>query len=267
MSITFHDRAIINGPSRITPEGHFVAKARVARANNVQDYAPHELSMPPKADGSPYRIFRPESAVFAKDSLASALHRPIVIGHPKEDVTATNWKALTVGDTGSEIMRDGDTMIVPIMVMDAQGVEAVQTTHREFSWGYAADLTMTPGRFGDTAYDGSITPPRYNHLAMCPNARGGADLRITDERPSHLRTGGARSLRDAAGHPVTLCDAATGGTMKLNADLISAIENEADKLSMSVHEYVQNVLKYSWAGAKLSGVHNASSPSTEEVEQ
>jgi len=191
--VEFRDRAIIDGPARITREGHFVAKARVARANNIQDYRPDELGLPPKADGSPYRIFRPESSIFAKDSLASAVHRPIVIDHPSEDVTAHNWKKLTVGDTGGEIMRDGDTMIVPVMVMDARGVDAVQTTHPEFSWGYSADLNMTPGKFGDEAYDGSILPPRYNHLAMCGRARGGSDLRITDslviidERPAHLR--------------------------------------------------------------------------------
>jgi hypothetical protein len=189
--VQLYDRAFIDGPARITREGHFVAKARVARANNIQDYAPAELGLAPKPDGSPYRIFRPEAAIFAKDSLATALHRPIVINHPKEDVNAANWKALSVGDTGGEIMRDGDTMVVPIMVMDAKGVDAVQSTHPEFSWGYSANLDMTPGKFGDEAYDGSITPPHYNHLAMCPRARGGSDLRVTDalvivdERPSH----------------------------------------------------------------------------------
>lgn len=189
----FHDRAIIDGPARITREGHFVAKARVARANNVQDYLPHEVGLPPKADGKPYRIFRPEASIFAKDSLASAARRPIVIDHPACDVTDANREELSVGDTGSEILRAGETMVVPIMVTNRDGVAAVQTTHREFSWGYAADLDMTPGKFGDEAFDGSITPPTYNHLAMCKRARGGSDLRVTDslviidERPSNFR--------------------------------------------------------------------------------
>jgi hypothetical protein len=46
-----------------------VAEARVARANNIQDYFPAELDLPPKADGTPYRIFRPEAEVFAKDAI------------------------------------------------------------------------------------------------------------------------------------------------------------------------------------------------------
>jgi hypothetical protein len=183
----FHDRAIIDGPARLTKEGHLVANARVAKANNIQDYMPAELKLNPKADGTPYRIFRPAEQVFAKDSVSSAGHRPIVVDHPKEDVDATNWKKLSVGDTGGEVMRDGETMIVPIMVMDAEGVSAARTTHQEFSWGYSADLDMTPGKFGDAEYDGSIANVRYNHLAMCRTARGGSELRIIDERPSHLR--------------------------------------------------------------------------------
>ncbi len=178
----FHDRAIIDGPARITREGHLVANARVARANNIQDYMPHEIGQPPKADGSPYRIFRPEAEIFAKDSLSSACNRPIVLNHPAGDVTAANWKALSVGDTGGEIMRDGESMVVPVMVMDAAGVTAVRSTHPEFSWGYTAELAMTPGKFGDAAYDGTIHTVRYNHLAAVPSARGGHDLRIIDER-------------------------------------------------------------------------------------
>jgi hypothetical protein len=176
----FQDRALIDGPARITREGHFVARARVARANNVQDYAPHELGLPPKADGKPYRIFRPEAAVFAKDSLNTAVRRPIVIDHPAVDVTDANREELETGLTGGEILRDGETMVVPIVVTRKDAVAAIQSTHREFSWGYAADLDMTPGKFGDEAYDGSITPPVYNHLAMCRQARGGSDLRVTD---------------------------------------------------------------------------------------
>jgi hypothetical protein len=207
----FHDRALIDGPARITREGHFVANARVAKANNIQDYQPSELGLPPKADGTPYRIFRPESAIFAKDSLKSALHRPIVVDHPKEDVTAENWKSLSVGDTGGEIMRDGETMVVPVMVMDAKAVKAIQTTHPEFSWGYSADLEMIPGKFGDAEYDGSMTAPSYNHLAMCRSARGGHDLRIVDERtipetkPMKIKIGDAEvDLSDSAAVAVAI---------------------------------------------------------------
>lgn len=183
----FHDRAIIDGPARITREGYLVASARVARANNIQDYMPSEIGMTAKADGSPYRIFRPESEVFAHDAVASAAHRPITVDHPPKDVDASNWKSLAVGDTGGQAMRDGDFLQFPIMVTDQAGVTAARTTHREFSLGYSAELDMTPGKFGDREYDASMRNIRVNHLALCRDARGGPELRIVDERPAHLR--------------------------------------------------------------------------------
>ena len=109
----FTDAALIDGPARITREGHFVAKARVARANNIQDYMPSELGLPAKADGQPYRIFRPEAAIFAKDSLKSALHRPIVVDHPREDVTAASLTATacnTVSGAGRDVKSAGEAV-------------------------------------------------------------------------------------------------------------------------------------------------------------
>lgn len=178
----FTDRAILDGPARITREGHLLATARVARANNIQDYMPAEIGLPPKADGTPYRIFRPADQVFARDAVESAAHRPITIDHPAEDVSAANWKRLAVGDTGGEVLRDGEFLRLPIMVMDADGVKAASSTHQEFSLGYKAELDMTPGTFGDQAFDGSMKDIRINHLALCRAARGGAELRIVDER-------------------------------------------------------------------------------------
>lgn len=187
----FTDRAILDGPARITREGHLLATARVARANNIQDYLPSEIGLPPKADGKPYRIFRPADEVFARDAVQSAAHRPITIDHPAEDVSAVNWKRLAVGDTGGEVLRDGEFLRLPIMVMDSAGVQAATTTHQEFSLGYKAELDMTPGTFGDEAFDGSMKDIRINHLALCRHARGGTELRIVDERkPLHLLTDG-----------------------------------------------------------------------------
>lgn len=183
----FYDRAQIVDAARITRDGYLVAEARVARADNVQDYAPEELGLPPKPDGSLYRIGRPAAEVFATDAMASLAHRPVTVGHPKGDVQAGNWRSLAVGDIGADVIRDGEFVRVPLKVMDAAAVEKARTTHQEFSPGYTADLDMTPTTIGDQAVDGVMRNLRYNHLALVPRARGGAALRIIDERPEHLR--------------------------------------------------------------------------------
>lgn len=183
----FQDRATIDGPARITRDGYLVADALVAQGDNVQDYNPAEIGQPVKADGTPYRIGRESSEVFADEAMASAAHRPITVNHPPKDVTAANWRTLGVGDIGGEITQQGKFLRVPIKMMDAAAITKAQTTHREFSLGYSADLDMTPGKIGDADVDGFMRNIRINHLAIVPTARGGPELRIVDERPAHLR--------------------------------------------------------------------------------
>jgi len=182
----FHDRATIEGKARITPEGYLVADAYVARANNIQTYTAAELELTDRAPGDQVRVFRPESEVFAHDSLQTASRLPITLKHPAGMVDATNWRDLSKGETGEEIMRDGDRMRVPLRVTDAGGVTAVRTDHNEFSLGYTAEIKMVPGIHDGQPYDASLSNIRYNHLAAVPRARGGSDLRIVDERtPIH----------------------------------------------------------------------------------
>lgn len=179
----FHDRALIDGPARITRDGYLVADARVAQADNVQDYLPSEIGQPPKADGKPYRIGRPRAEVFDAAAKASIAHRPITVGHPSEDVKSDNWKRLAVGDVGDTIMEDGNFLRVPLKLMDSAAIDAIRSTHKEFSLGYSADIDMTPTTIGDQAVDGVMRNIRVNHLAIVPAARGGPELRIVDERP------------------------------------------------------------------------------------
>lgn len=182
MAGMLYDRAEIKGNARITKDGYFVADALVARANNVQTYFAHELGLTDRDPQSLVRVFRPAEEVFHKDAMASIAHRPITLDHPAGEVSAENWKALAVGDVGDEIVRDGEFVRVPFRVMDAKAIESIRTDHREFSLGYAAMLDLTPGEHDGQPYDAVASKFRYNHLAAVKAARGGAELRIIDER-------------------------------------------------------------------------------------
>lgn len=181
--IVFHDRAEIKGgTAEITPEGYLVADALVARANNIQEYRAGELGLTDRAATDVVRVFRPETEVFHKDSLATAGHLPITLDHPSVMVDAGNWKEYARGEGGDQVMRDGEFMRIPLRVTDAGGVTAVRTTHKEFSLGYSGNLKIEAGVFDGQPYDAVITDIRYNHLAACRTARGGPELRIVDAR-------------------------------------------------------------------------------------
>lgn len=190
MATLFYDRAKIeNGRARITPEGYFVADALVGRANNIQEYRAAELgdAFADRDPNSTVRVFRPEGEVFAVDSLQTASRLPITLDHPPGVmVDAKNWREFAKGETGEQILRDGEFIRVPIRVTDAGAVNAAASTHREFSLGYSAEIVAQAGVFADQAYDAVLSNIRYNHLAACRTARGGPELRITDERPPHV---------------------------------------------------------------------------------
>lgn len=169
--IKFTDKAQIG--KRSTKDGYLVAMSKVARTG-VQDYLAAELGLP--GDGV-VRVNRPESEVFAKDAMASLTHAPVTINHPAEMVDADNWKDLAVGEVGEGVLRDGEWLAVPLIVKDAKGIDAAGSTHQEISMGYTAELKDAPA---GADYDLEMTSIRFNHLALVPKGRAGAEARIGD---------------------------------------------------------------------------------------
>lgn len=187
MSIKFTDRAQV-GSIKKTQEGYLVASSRVARTG-VQDYLASELGMayssfPPERhvmvngmrDAHVY-VGRPEAEVFSKDALASLSRVPVTLNHPDVPVTADNWKDLAVGEVGDNVLRDGDWIVVNPMIKDAKALIAAETTHKEISMGYTAELVDAAP---DSDADFDMVNVRFNHLALVPKGRAGSQARIGD---------------------------------------------------------------------------------------
>lgn len=171
------DTVTLVGDRRTTQDGYLVAAARVARAG-VQTYSGTEMG---RTDLATVRVWRPEEEVFAADALASMAHRPVTLDHPAEPVTATNWKAHSVGQVGGEVARDGDYIRVPLVLMDHAAIDAVVAGKRQLSVGYAAEIDWTPGTTpAGEAYDAVQRRIRANHLAVVDAARAGPACRIGD---------------------------------------------------------------------------------------
>ena len=163
---------------RTTADGYLVADVRVARVG-VQDYNAAELGL--AETRGVVRAYRPEEQVFDAASLRSFAHRPVTIEHPRTAVTADNWRTVAVGQTGGEVVRDGEYVRVPLLLMDAQAIAEVQAGRRELSMGYVAEVVDSAGVAPDgTPYDVVLRNLRMNHLAVVQKARGGEQLRIGD---------------------------------------------------------------------------------------
>lgn len=228
----FTDAVSIAGTRR-RDDGYLVADARVARTG-IQLYAGYEVGKPEMAV---VRVYRPDSEVFSRDTLASFAHRPVTNDHPAEPVTSDNWKMHAVGNTSDEIARDGAFIRVPLMVSDGATIKAIEDGKRELSAGYTCDLAFEAGQTADgEAYDAIQKSIRCNHVAIVQRGRAGSEVRIGDgagkwgASPVTLPTADERTgqMADALrkvlvdGLQVETTDAGAQAIEKLQKDLASS---------------------------------------------
>jgi hypothetical protein len=172
-TITLDDGAKV----RITGDGYLVATPRVARTG-IQLYSGAEVGKP---DMKVVRVYRPEDQVFNADSMHSYGHKPFTNDHPAEPVSSDNWKDYAAGQLGDDVVRDGDFVRVPMVMMDKAAINDYRNGKRELSLGYTCDIAFTPGTTPNgEVYDAVQTDIRANHLALVKAARGGSDLRVGD---------------------------------------------------------------------------------------
>lgn len=213
--------AVEVGRTRRTKDGYLVADAKVARTG-IQTYFAGELGL----DGDPtrqVRLYRPPDEVFARDAMASYAHRPVTIDHPTELVTSDNWKEHASGQTGDEVMRDGDFVRVPVMLLDQEAIKAVETGRKELSMGYTMTLDMSPGETADgQKYDAVQKDLRMNHLAIVARARGGSELRLGDDTMEDCTVQTKTITVD--GIPVETNDAGAQVIAKLQKDVVDSAE-------------------------------------------
>lgn len=177
MKINLTDTFTVDGVRR-TNDGYVTAFAKVARTG-IQVYKGHELGKP---ELDTVRVYRPPEEVFHADAMGSFAHRPVTLRHPSVPVTAKNWKQFSRGQTGEDVVRDGEFIRVPLVMMDAALIDAYDKDGvRELSMGYSTDIKWRTGvTDSGEAYDAVQTAIRGNHLAVVPVARGGDQLRVGD---------------------------------------------------------------------------------------
>ena len=164
---------------RTTADGYLVANPRIARTG-IQVYNGMEVGRP---DLKEVRIYRPEAEVFHKDSIASLAHKPVTVEHPSVPVDASNWRDLAAGHLGGDVMRDGEFVRVPLVLMDAAAIDEVKSGRTQLSVGYSAILLWGDGVTpSGESYNAIQTAIRANHVAITHTARGGPKLRMGDRK-------------------------------------------------------------------------------------
>lgn len=177
------DRLTLDAPKR-TKDGYMAVRARVARTG-LYDYAGYEVDPENKhglRDKAVVKVFRPGDEVFNRESIHSFIGKPITNDHPREGVTADNWRDHARG-TIMGAVRDGEHVAFDLLLTDKEAIAAVDSGKRELSNGYATDLDFTPGTHGGIAYDAVQRSIRGNHVALVDRGRAGSSCAIKDGLP------------------------------------------------------------------------------------
>ncbi|WMT85577.1 DUF2213 domain-containing protein [Pelagibacterium sp. 26DY04] len=174
----FTDAVTVAGKPRRTADGYLIAEAKCVRTG-IQLYTGDEVGRP---DLNVVRVYRGPDEVFAQDSLQSFSHAPVTVDHPSEQVTADNWRQLSVGEVSTAAKQDGEWVMLPLILKDAAAINAVEAGKRELSAGYLCELDWTPGVTADgQPFDAQQRSIKINHLALVDRARAGSQARIGDE--------------------------------------------------------------------------------------
>lgn len=178
--VQLFDTLTLDTPKR-TSDGYLAVRAKAARVG-IYDYLASEVGAP--ADkfqpGDTVRIYRDAAEVFAPEAVRSFIGKPITDDHPRDAVTADNWKRHARG-TVMGAMRDGDYLAFDLVLMDKQAIAAVDGGKRELSNGYQSQLDWTGGTAPDgQRYDARQTAIRGNHVALVDRGRAGPNCAISD---------------------------------------------------------------------------------------
>lgn len=179
-----NDAIEIIGKPRRTGDGYMVVDSAVARSG-IQEYYAFELGDQFKGrnPNDVIRLYRPPEVIFSDESMASYAHKPLTNDHPRERVTASNWKKYAIGHVGDEVKQDGKFVRVPMMLSDADGIADVDAGKREWSAGYSVAMEVRDGFTPEgEPFDAVITDQKINHIALVDKGRAGPECRIVDNK-------------------------------------------------------------------------------------
>lgn len=142
-------------------------------------------------DGSIRREYRPPEEVFAEDSEASFLGKPIVVDHPASGiVNSETVRELAIGTILSPGYRKDETNIGCDIVI--HNIEAIGD-RRGLSLGYRVDLEETPGITPEgLPYDAIQRNIRINHLAVVERGRAGMKARLNMDKDEIIEMEGEK---------------------------------------------------------------------------
>jgi len=128
-----------------------------------------------------YRLLR--DPVELERAAPTAARLPILSKHVPTTVDDPQTE-LVVGAIGSDVLFEMPYLDGDLCVWDAAAIAGIDSEQiRELSMAYRYVPVMEAGDFEGQPYDGKMTEINFNHLALVPVGRAGADVVVADSAP------------------------------------------------------------------------------------
>lgn len=173
------DKQVQKDGFKITAHGFMYADAFVTRAGIFEYYTIDE-----NGNSVIIRELRPDSEVFAPESMDSLKLIPLTWQHPSEMITVENVKQYQTGTTGENISKEDEYVACKLMITDQNLISEILRRAEagnsvELSCGYDCDVELIKGideKYGE--YDAIQHNIRYNHLSIVDYGRAGREVKI-----------------------------------------------------------------------------------------
>lgn len=175
-----------------TPEGFLKVSGRAAKTG-IQEYYAHELGLTDRPHDAIVRVMRFADDVFKQSALDSYVGADITIEHPETFVSSETFKNSSVGLVTAAV-RDGDFVLVHMIVKDQSAIDAIHSGKVELSAGYSCHYEAAPQ---GASYDFIQRDIAVNHLAITDKARGGSQVRLNDSDVLAVDTAAKRRFVDS----------------------------------------------------------------------
>ena len=211
----------------LTPEGFLCVKGIAARTG-VYQYLSSELDL----DG-PERIvnvYRSPEEVFSPESMATYLDKDVTNDHPDDLVDSTTFKDVSVGHVRG-VERDGDNLIVDMIIKDQSAIDDIQSGKSELSPGYLAEYVEAPGvdPVSGTAYEYEQRDIQINHNAVVAAARAGKVARIFDHKPKGVPMAQRKVFLDSKKSRSIILDEEAASVVEEAVTALEEVAEEAEK--------------------------------------
>lgn len=175
------------GEATPTPQGGLAVPADITRAGVFVYRNP---------DGTERREWRPLAEVSRPETIASLKGATLTVRHPGPGRLAPdNHAKYGRGHVGDDVRMDAGKTAATIYVQGKEALDAIKGGWRQVSAGYdqniRAESGVVPAGEPDAGqrYDAIQTNIIYNHVALVPNGRAGAGVRLRLDSDGNSDTG------------------------------------------------------------------------------